>query len=120
MSKITIGSKVKTKGITSPAVTGTIVRIERADFHRMTLYKCGFETWFKHDKTWCNPDKLIYVIKKDFKSTPLFPKIAAKLAHALDKKPKDLYDNFNKTYCSYMASELELFNWIEDVEQRLE
>jgi hypothetical protein len=118
MMMLQLGTKIRTEGITSPATLGTVVAIMYGRFYQPFIIpsQVAMDCWDKHYPYWRNEP--VYAILKQFSEIPLFPEQIERLkSKGLDVEER--YSKADRMLSFYPASEIEAFNWIEDLEKQI-
>lgn len=113
-----IGDKVKSKGITSPTTTGTVVGIiDAASYIEAYVAGIDMSAWHVPFPEW--PTKTVCLIKKDFSELPYHPDDIKKFK--LEGVWDDVVVNtpVRMKYVWFPVDELEAHDWIDELEKQL-
>lgn len=111
-----INDKIRSKGTLSPSVTGVIIAIYDPIFYReMIVPYLAMTAWDEAFPDWRL--KNVYIIQKDFAEPAYKPEL---LPVEITNDP-NLLEHYMKPvkYSTYAEDELEIFDWVVDLQQKI-
>jgi len=115
---IQIGSKVRSKGLTSPVSTGIVGGVIMGKIYKQFFVQTiDMSVWYKTNPQW--EDDVVYMIHKDLPEIPLFQDEIDKLEHAGINVKKEYRTNARLELAWYPGIEIEPFDWLTDFEEQM-